>query len=35
MIAKTPISKDDLLRILRARKISQDELAQIVREWKD
>ena len=30
-----PLTKNDLVRILKARKISRDELAEIVREWKD
>ncbi|MFA9216643.1 MAG: hypothetical protein ACEQSK_06010 [Sphingomonadaceae bacterium] len=35
LMASTPVSKDDLMDILKARKITRDELAQIVREWKD
>ncbi|WP_295990249.1 hypothetical protein [Rugamonas sp.] len=35
LIATTPISKDDLVDILKARKMTRDDLAQIVREWKD
>lgn len=30
-----PLSKDDLIRVLKARKMTRDELAQIVREWKE
>jgi hypothetical protein len=35
LLDKTPVSKDDLVRILKARKMTRDDLAQIVREWKD
>lgn len=35
LIAETPISKDDLVRILKARKMTREELAQIVREWTE
>lgn len=35
LIATTPISKDDLVEILKARQVTRDELAQIVRDWKD
>lgn len=35
LIQKYPLSKADLLNILKARSITRDELAQIVREWKD
>ncbi|KAF1038921.1 MAG: hypothetical protein GAK35_03735 [Herbaspirillum frisingense] len=31
----TPVSKGELVRILKARKMMREELAQIVREWKD
>jgi hypothetical protein len=30
-----PLAKDDLVRILKARKMTREDLAQIVREWKD
>lgn len=35
LVQNTPISKDDLIRILKARKMTRDDLTQIVREWKD
>lgn len=35
LLSNTPISKDDLVDILKARKMTRNELAQIVREWKD
>jgi hypothetical protein len=35
LMADTPISKDDLVRILKARKMTREELAQIVREWRE
>lgn len=35
LLDKTPVSKDDLIRILKARKMTRDDLAQIVRDWKD
>lgn len=35
LLDKTPVSKDDLVRILKARKMTRDDLAQIVRDWKD
>lgn len=35
LVANTPISKDDLVRILKARKMTRDDLAQLVRDWKD
>jgi hypothetical protein len=34
-VAETPVSKDELVRILKARKMTREELAQIVREWRD
>lgn len=35
LLQNTPISKDDLTRILKARKVTRDDLAQLVRDWKD
>jgi len=35
LLANTPVSKADLVRILKARKMTREELAQIVREWQD
>jgi hypothetical protein len=35
LVQNTPISKDDLTRILKARKVTRDDLAQLVRDWKD
>jgi hypothetical protein len=35
LMAETPISKDDLVRILKARKMTREDLAQIVREWEE
>jgi hypothetical protein len=35
LISETPVSKDDLVRILKARKMTREELAQVVREWQD
>lgn len=35
LVAETPVSKDELVRILKARKMTREELAQIVREWHD
>jgi hypothetical protein len=35
LLDSTPVSKDDLVRILKARKMTRDDLAQIVRDWKD
>jgi hypothetical protein len=35
LVAQTPVSKDELVRILKARKMTREELAQIVREWRD
>jgi len=31
----SPVTKNDLVRILKARKMTRVELAQIVSEWKD
>lgn len=35
LVKNYPISKDDLVRILKARKMTRDDLADIVRNWKD
>lgn len=35
LMADTPVTKDDLIRILKARKVTREDLAQIVREWTD
>jgi hypothetical protein len=35
LLAEIPIPKDDLVKVLKARKMTRDELAQIVRDWKD
>ena len=35
LISDTPVSKDDLIRILKARNMTRDDLADIVRNWKD
>lgn len=35
LMAETPISKNDLVRILKARKITREELAQILRDWEE
>ncbi len=35
LVSETPVSKDELVRILKARKMTREELAQIVREWRD
>ena len=35
LMANTPVTKNDLVRILKARKMTREELAQIVREWKE
>ena len=35
LMGEMPISKDDLVRILKARKLTREELAQIVREWQE
>lgn len=35
LVKNYPISKDDLVRILKARKMTRDDLADIVRDWKD
>ncbi len=35
LINNYPMSKDDIVKLLKARKITRDELAQIVRDWRD
>jgi len=35
LVRNTPVSMEDLIRILKARKMTRDDLAQIVRDWKD
>lgn len=35
LMGNTPVTKNDLVRILKARKMTREELAQIVREWKE
>jgi len=35
LMSDVPVSKDDLVRIMKARKMTREELAQIVRDWKD
>ncbi len=35
LMATTPVTKADLERILKARKMTREELAQIVRDWKE
>ena len=35
LIAEVPISKNDLVKIMKARKMTREDLAQIVREWTD
>lgn len=35
LMADTPISKDDLVKILKARNITREELVQILREWEE
>jgi chromosome segregation and condensation protein ScpB len=35
LVQNTPITKEDLTRILKARKVTRDDLAQLVRDWKD
>lgn len=35
LMADTPVSQDDLVRILKARKVTREELARIVRDWPE
>jgi hypothetical protein len=35
LIGEVPISKNDLVKIMKARKMTREDLAQIVREWTD
>jgi hypothetical protein len=35
LVQNTPISKEDLTRILKARQVTRADLAQLVRDWKD
>jgi hypothetical protein len=35
LMADAPISKADLVRILKARDINREELVQILREWEE
>lgn len=35
LLADTPIAKEDLVRILKARKATRDDLLQIARDWVD
>jgi hypothetical protein len=35
LMSEYPVSRDDLLAILKVRKMTRDDLAQIVRDWKD
>jgi hypothetical protein len=35
LINNYPLTKNDLVKILKARKMTRDDLAQIVREWTD
>lgn len=35
LMADTPVTKDDLVRILKARKATREDLAEIVRAWTE
>jgi hypothetical protein len=35
LLAETPVSTNDLVRILKARKASRDDLLQLARDWVD
>ncbi len=35
LVAEVPITKGELLKIMKARKMTRDDLAQIVREWTE
>lgn len=35
LLGSYPLTKEDLVMILKARKVTRDELIQIAREWKD
>jgi hypothetical protein len=35
LLENTPVSKDDLVRILKARRMTWDDLAQIVSDWSE